>query len=107
MLGWVILVTTLVFLLYVTTMSLKLRNILTKSTLVTSVIAFQENSCLMTLSKRVRESFSFFWFDEEKYLSIIEQDRTLSSAGYYNYYKLLLLRFRLNKLSQGSWNLEI
>ena len=31
MLGWVILVTTLVFLLYVTTMSLKLRNILTKS----------------------------------------------------------------------------
>ena len=37
MLGWLILVTTLVFLLYVTTMSLKLRNILTKSTLVTSV----------------------------------------------------------------------
>ena len=71
MLGWVILVTTLVFLLYVTTMSLKLRNILTKSTLLTSVIAFQENSCLMTLSKSVRESFSLFWFDEEKYLSII------------------------------------
>ena len=37
MLGWVVLVTTLVFLLYVTTISLKLRNILTKSTLVTSV----------------------------------------------------------------------
>ena len=40
MLGWVILVTTLFFLLYVTTMFLKLRNILTNSTLVTSVIAF-------------------------------------------------------------------
>ena len=54
MLGWVILVTTLVFLLYVTTMSLKLRNILTKSTLVTSVIAFQENSCLMTFPKKCK-----------------------------------------------------
>ena len=57
MLGWVILVTTLVFLLYVTTMSLKLRNILTKSTLVTSVIALQENSCLMTVEKCKGELF--------------------------------------------------
>ena len=51
MLGWIILVTTLLFLLYVTTMSLKLNNSLTNSTLVTSVIAFQENSCVITWSK--------------------------------------------------------
>ena len=60
MLGWVILVTTLFFLLYVTTMSFKVNNSSTNSTLVTSVIAFVENSCVMTLSKSVRESFSFF-----------------------------------------------
>ena len=60
MLAWVILVTTLFFLLYVTTMSLKLSNSLTNSTLVTSVIAFVEHSCVMTFSKSVRESFSFF-----------------------------------------------
>ena len=45
-------------------------NSLTNSTLVTSVIAFEENSCVITLSKSVRESFAF-WFGEEKYLSII------------------------------------
>ena len=60
MLGWVILVTSLLFLLYVTTMSLKLNNSLTNSTLVTSVIAFQENSCVITWSKRIRESCSLF-----------------------------------------------
>ena len=70
MLGWVILVTTLFFLLYVTNMSLKLSNSLINSTLVTSVIAFEENSCVITLSKSVRESFAF-WFGEEKYLSIV------------------------------------
>ena len=66
MLGWVILVTTLLFLLYVTTMVLKLNNSLTNSLLVTSVIALQENSCVITWSKSVRESFSLFWFGEEK-----------------------------------------
>ena len=53
MLGWIILVTTLLFLLYVTTMVLKLNNSLTNSLLVTSVIAFQENSLkVLNLRKR-------------------------------------------------------
>ena len=52
--------TTLLFLLYVTTMLLKLNNSLTNSPLVTSVIAFQENSCVITWSKSDGFKYSFF-----------------------------------------------
>ena len=69
MLGWVILVTTLFFLLYVTTMSFKVNNSSTNSTLVTSVIAFVENSCVIV--KKCKGELFLFWFGEEKCLSLI------------------------------------
>ena len=94
MLGWVILVTTLFFLLYVTTMSFKVNNSSTNSTLVTSVIAFVENSCVMTLSKKCKGELFLFWFGEEKYFSLILSMTELFHLLHITikyYYKLLCL----------------
>ena len=95
MLGWVILVTTLFFLLYVTTMSFKVNNSSTNSTLVTSV---DHSICGKQLCddfvKKCKGELFLFWFGEEKCFSLILSMTELFHLLHItikHYYKLLCL----------------